>query len=188
MNTTATIDSGSHWSVPIAAHEIPESGRRFDLVCDPATRAEIARSIGLQGLPRLTATFDVTRHGRDSLRVMGTVSATISQLCVLTLEPLENEVSEAVELIFSPSIGEPADVKHIATDDVEGFVDEGPEPLIDGRVDLGKIATEFLILGIDPYPRKPGAVFEPAATGEIPSPFAALAALKKKPGSDSDEA
>ena len=36
-----------------------------------------------------------------------------------------------------------------------------PEPLIGGVVDLGAIATEFLILGLDPYPRKPGVVFEP---------------------------
>ena len=28
-------------------------------------------------------------------------------------------------------------------------------------VDLGAIATEFLILGIDPYPRKAGAEFAP---------------------------
>jgi hypothetical protein len=47
-------------------------------------------------------------------------------------------------------------------------------------VDLGAIASEFLILGIDPYPRKPGVVFEPNLEREAgASPFAALAALKK---------
>jgi hypothetical protein len=52
--------------------------------------------------------------------------------------------------------------------------------MVDGVVDLGAIATEFLILGIDPYPRKPGAVFEPPQSGDgEASPFAALAALKK---------
>ena len=53
--------------------------------------------------------------------------------------------------------------------------DDAPEPLVDGTVDLGAIATEFLILGIDPYPRKPGAVFEapPAGDGSA-HPFAAL--------------
>ena len=51
-------------------------------------------------------------------------------------------------------------------------------------IDLGAVATEFLILGIDPYPRKPGAVFEAPAAGEGGGhPFAALAALKKgRPG------
>ena len=47
-------------------------------------------------------------------------------------------------------------------------------------VDLGAVATEFLLLGIDPYPRKPGAVFDAPPAGDPSShPFAALAALKK---------
>jgi hypothetical protein len=47
-------------------------------------------------------------------------------------------------------------------------------------VDLGAVATEFLLLGIDPYPRKEGAEFEPRITGDPAAhPFAALASLKK---------
>ena len=54
------------------------------------------------------------------------------------------------------------------------------EPLIGGSIDLGALATEFLILGLDPYPRKPGATFQPPADAKPEeSPFAALAALKK---------
>ena len=61
--------------------------------------------------------------------------------------------------------------------------EEPPEPLIGGTVDLGALATEFLLLGIDPYPRKAGAEFAPPKVedgGE--HPFAALAALKKRLG------
>jgi hypothetical protein len=55
--------------------------------------------------------------------------------------------------------------------------------LTGGMVDLGALATEFLILGIDPYPRKADAVFAGSSAGEGPAnPFAALAALKKKQG------
>ena len=40
------------------------------------------------------------------------------------------------------------------------------------------------MLGIDPYPRKPDATFEPPAVeDESEHPFAALAALKKGPDS-----
>ncbi len=47
-------------------------------------------------------------------------------------------------------------------------------------VDLGAIATEYFLLGIDPYPRKPGAEFQSPSAGEAAAnPFAALAALKK---------
>ena len=44
--------------------------------------------------------------------------------------------------------------------------DEEPEPLIGNSVDLGLLATEFLILGVDPYPRKPDAAFEAPAAAE----------------------
>jgi hypothetical protein len=48
-------------------------------------------------------------------------------------------------------------------------------------IDLGALATEFLILGIDPYPRKPGTVFEPPwEGGDVGHPFAGLAALTKR--------
>ncbi len=58
--------------------------------------------------------------------------------------------------------------------------DEPPEPLVDGTVDLGALATEFLILGIDPYPRKAGAQFAPPKVEDAGEhPFAALEALKK---------
>ena len=63
--------------------------------------------------------------------------------------------------------------------------EEPPEPLIEGKVDLGAIATEFLLLGIDPYPRKAGAEFAAVNTADDSArPFAALEALKKRLGAD----
>ena len=51
-----------------------------------------------------------------------------------------------------------------------------PEPIENGMIDLGRLATDVLYLAIDPYPRKPGAVFEPEVTAADPEdhPFAAL--------------
>ena len=46
------------------------------------------------------------------------------------------------------------------------------------------MATEFLLLGIDPYPRKADAVFDaPKGATEDPgaNPFAVLAKLKPEP-------
>ncbi len=63
--------------------------------------------------------------------------------------------------------------------------EEPPEPLVEGKIDLGAIATEFLLLGIDPYPRKAGAEFAPVKTDDDAGarPFAVLEALKKRLGS-----
>ena len=164
------------WSQKVLAGEVSEAGRHFDLAPDEQTRAAIAKAIGVRALPRLVATFDVTPRGRDGLHVEGHVSATVGQNCVVTLDPLESEVEEDVNVAFA-SQAEKAENK-VTDFDTESR--DPPEPLEDGAVDLGAIAIEFLTLGIDFYPRKPDAVFEPTRV-EDPSahPFAALSALKK---------
>lgn len=171
---------GTPWHVPLAVDDVPETGQHLELVASTEVRAAVARLAGLRDLPRLQASFDVTRHG-SGLRVVGRVSATVGQTCVVTLEPLANEIEEAIDLVFAP----PAEVKR---DGNGGDAEERdmaatwnePEPLIGGTVDLGALATEFLILGLDPYPRKPGAIFQPPGDGSSDEgPFAALGKLKK---------
>ncbi len=170
------------WHVPVAVDDIAETGEHFDLVADAEARTNIARLAGLRDLPRLEANFDLTRHGAGGLHVVGRVSATVGQTCVVTLEPLANQIEEELDLLFAP----PAVPTERATDEAGTPREKKtvewnePEPLIGGSVDLGALATEFLILGLDPYPRKPGAVFEPPQEKQPDdSPFAALASLKK---------
>ena len=164
------------WSFPVAAADIPETGRHIDIAADDRARAAIAEAADLTALPRLEAGFDLMRHGADGLRVVGQVQAAVVQNCVVTLEPIESAIDEAIDLLFLPEAPTAPDV--VDVDDVEA--DDPPETLQNGMVDLGAVATEFLLLGIDPYPRKPGAVFDaPPAGDQASSPFAALAALKK---------
>jgi Large ribosomal RNA subunit accumulation protein YceD len=170
------------WSVPVTVHEVPASGRRFEFEADVATRAAIAKSAGLHALPRLDATFDVSRYGAEGLRVIGRVGASVGQLCVVTLDPIESEIEETIDLTFVPDAATAAgDTSGKIAVDVA--IDEAPEPLLNDTVDLGAIATEFLILGIDLYPRKPDAVFEaPLIEDKAEHPFAALATLRKGQG------
>lgn len=169
------------WSVPVALHDVPATGRRFELAADEPTRAKIAKIAGLAALPRLAATFDVTRHGRDGLHVAGQVFATVGQVCIVTLVSIENEINEPIDIVFVPEVA-PALVEDGDGAGIEVPVADAPEVLIGGIVDLGAIATEFLILGIDPYPRKPDAVFAPPPAGDDTArSFAALAALQKRP-------
>ena len=170
----------SPWSVPVAVEDIPEEGQSFALDADAGMRAAIAKMAGLCDLPRLEATFHVTRQGSGGLRVVGRISAMAGQTCVVTLEPLLNPIEEEVDILFMPRTT-PAVSGENGRQGVEPEVKwNDPEPLVDGVIDLGALATEFLILGLDPYPRKAGAVFEsphePASDG---GPFAALAGWSK---------
>jgi uncharacterized metal-binding protein YceD (DUF177 family) len=173
------------WSMPVAVAEIPETGRHLDIAADAGTRGAVAKAVNVAALPRLEASFELTRQ-RDGIRVAGRVSATVGQTCVVTLEPMESEIEEAIDVVFVPPHDEPKRAR--AADDAERAeavdAEDPPEILRDGTIDLGAVATEFLLLGIDPYPRKPGAVFDAPKVPDDPAshPFAALAALKKDPG------
>jgi hypothetical protein len=175
------------WHVPVAVEKVPvETGQHVELLADADVRVAIAKVAGLRDLSRLQAFFDLTRQGAEGLHVTGRISATVGQNCVVTLEPLVNEIEEELDLLFAPP--GPAVEPELEDDDEtekrsvrSGRALDGPEPLVGDVVDLGALATEFLILGLDPYPRKPGAVFEPPRAVEPdPGPFAVLADLATK--------
>jgi uncharacterized protein DUF177 involved in 23S rRNA accumulation len=171
------------WSVTVRLGEIPETGRHVEIAASEGERAAAARVAGVDGIERLGAVFDLTRRSGNGLQAVGRVTATVRQTCVVSLEPVINEIDEAIDVAFAPSL-EPV----VATDDTElvrtkRTNDEAPEPLTNGVVDLGALATEFLVLAVDRYPRKPGVQFDPPRIGDAAAhPFAALAALKKKSG------
>ena len=160
------------WSVPVPVDDIPVTGAHYELAADQPTREAIARAAGLRDLLQLEAVFDLARRGAG-IAATGEVRARVGQTCIVTLEPIENEVREAIDLLFIP----PSELSGIGK-----RRKELPEPLEDGVIDLGLIAIEFLMLGIDPYPRKAGAEFvSRPAEKEGESPFAALAWVKKLP-------
>jgi hypothetical protein len=186
-NTDNKTEKQAPWSVPVAVADVSaETGQHFELTADADARAAIARLAGIRELPRLAATFDVTRRGEDGLHVVGQVTATVGQNCVVTLEPLSSEIDETIDLVFSPP--SPELESEPDEEDESGKRSgrskrnlDGPEPLLGDAVDLGALATEFLILGIDPYPRKPDAKFEPPQDPKPdPGPFAVLAGLTAK--------
>jgi uncharacterized metal-binding protein YceD (DUF177 family) len=175
-------DSGGPWVASVALADIPAGGRHVDLKPDEAVRQAVAQAVGVVTLPRLEAAFDLAPLAGDGLRVSGTVSATVEQNCVLTLEPMLSEIEEPVDLILVQAGAMPPPRPALDLDVTE---EAGtPDILYGHEVDLGAIATEFLMLGIDPYPRKEGAQFQAPAVPDEPEahPFAVLAALKTEPG------
>ena len=179
MRSTETKSHDVSWTVPVIVADIDENGLHVAIEANEAERAEIARIAGLRDLAKLAAEFELMPSGRDEMRVAGRVNAIVGQSCVVTLDRVENTVEEPVDLLFVPASAttEPPD---------QGPEDEPaedpPEPIVNGRIDLAKLAVEFLILGIDPYPRKPDVVFEAVHTPPAPEdhPFAGLAALKEQ--------
>jgi uncharacterized metal-binding protein YceD (DUF177 family) len=174
------------WSVPVTVAQIPETGLHRDIEAGPAAREAMAEVAGLREILSANASLDVTPKGGGRFQVAGRVRARVGQSCVVTLDPIENDIDEAIDLIFAPpeQIPELSDlIDEAAESTVE--IPDPPEPIENGTIDLGRLATDALFLAIDPYPRKPDAVFEPPVVPEDPEdhPFAALKALQldKKP-------
>ncbi len=173
----------SPWNVPVAVEDIPDTGRHMEVEAPAAVRAALAKLAGVRELPQLSAVFDLVRQ-EAGVHVSGQVHARVGQTCVVTLEPIESRLEEAIDVVFAPAApGEGLGATKPSGRRATASEGEPLEPMVGGKVDLGALATEFVLLGIDPYPRRPGAEFAPpkiADSGE--HPFAALETLKKRLG------
>jgi Large ribosomal RNA subunit accumulation protein YceD len=172
------------WRALVNAAQIPEGGLHREIEADVAVREAMADLAGVREISSARAAFDLTLDRRGRVHVAGTVRARVGQTCVVTLDPIDSEIDEIVDVTFAPSEQIPhlADLAHEAIAS-EAEITDGPEPIVDGVIDLGRLATDVLLLAIDPYPRKPGAVFEPEVATADPDdhPFAALKALQPEP-------
>ena len=169
------------WSVPVTVAQIGDTGLHRDIEADPATLAAMAEIAGLREILFARASLDVTPKGGGRVQVAGRVRARVGQSCVVTLDPIENDIDEPIDLIFAP----PEQIPQLAdlvdeTLEIGAEIPDPPEPIVNGVIDLGRLATDALFLGIDPYPRRPDAVFEPPVVAADPEdhPFAALKALQ----------
>jgi uncharacterized metal-binding protein YceD (DUF177 family) len=166
------------WSHLLEVDDLPPEGAVLKLVPSEKERAALAHYAGVIAVPALVAEVKATPDGNGGVMVVGDLVATVRQTCVVSLEPFDNAVNEQIELRF---LSESA--ADFATAEDGGDELDLTDVIRDGVVDLGALVTEFLALGVDPYPRRPGAVFAPpdaAAGDEASSPFAALAKLKQK--------
>jgi Large ribosomal RNA subunit accumulation protein YceD len=174
-------DKADPWSDRIAVVQIPDTGLHRETEAGPAERHAMAEVAGLRDVMSASASFDVTPLDGGRVHVTGRVQARIGQNCIVTLDPIESDIDEAIDLIFAPPEQIP-DLADLVDEDAEGEseIPDPPEPIENGVIDLGRLATDVLFLAIDPYPRKPGAVFEPVVTAADPEdhPFAALKAFQ----------
>lgn len=164
-----------------AVDHLPARGIDVTVSATEDERRRLAETLDILGIDSLTGTFHLKPWRRDGVKVTGTVEADVRQTCVVTLEPVAQHVSETVELTFMPG-ARPIDER--VEIELDPNAPDEPEPLEDGRVDLGAIAAEHMALGLDPYPRAPGAVWQDVIEDDgsddaPPSPFAGLAAARK---------
>jgi len=140
------------------AHLNPNSPTPFHLRPDESVRQALAGELGLEALSRLDFQGSLRPHGSDGWLLTGTLSARVTQPCVVTLKPVRSDLKEEVRIQFTPHLSAPQG------DEVE-MPDETLEPL-GSFIDLTAIMVEALSLALPEYPRAPGASLPDAPTAE----------------------
>jgi len=184
-NTDETVIADGDHPLRIALDSDTQEPSPYVLVRDEAALKDwIARAVGAgyvavdtetTSLDSLTADITLRPWRQEGVRVEGRVRGSLSQACVVTLEPVATTVDEEISLRLHPDAVEsgPIEVDVDATDP--------PELLEEDVIDVGAIVLEHFVLGIEPYPRVAGVEFEVPQEEDDekePSPFAVLASLK----------
>lgn len=184
---------GAHLPPPelsrrIRLHEADEHPVRVEIEATPEEREALCRRFDLEAIEALRAEGRLERldHG-EIYRLEGTLRAAVTQLCVVTLDPIEAIVEGPFETAFvhveEGGPEEPAEVS--------GDVDEEePEPFTGDAIDVGEAIVQEFATMLDPYPRRADAVVEATFSAEeepaAKSPFAVLEKLRepREPGGE----
>lgn len=166
------------YSEPLRLHHIG-AGVQRRLKPDAEAIKRIVRALDLQALEMFEVDINLVPTV-SGWRLDGRVMADAVQTCGLTLEPLPVRIDRKFSVQMVEASEHEADEN--AEIDLE-LDDDSADQIEGGSLDLGQYAVEQLALSLDPFPRKPGAVFEqPPEPGEI-SPFAVLKGLRPTDGS-----
>lgn len=175
----------------ISQSTLENGPRTVDVEATAEECSAIAERLSLESLTSLTGfiTLEIPTEPnpvfeQPVINGQGTLKATLTQTCVVTLEPFETKVESRFSGVFSND--DPA-AAMVEDDDDDGGLDipDVLGPIVDETIHIGEVFVEQLALEIHPFPRKPGAEFEGFSSGSTEvggsgheSPFAVLEKLK----------
>lgn len=170
--------------------KLGNNGTALEISTTESERAALAKRFGFLGLPDFSARVSVDRKPGGQIIVDGRLKGRVVQACILSLDPVTQELDDSFRLVFAENVTEDRDPE--SGEALLNAQGDAPEPLESNMLDVGEIIAEQLSLTADPYPRRPGIKLEDVlpkpkggARRSAPEPrrhpFAGLAALKDKP-------
>src|ERR1700759_2380753 len=122
-------------------------GAALDIVASDSERAALAKRFGLVGLPAFSARVTVDRQIGGQVVVEGRLRGKIVQGCVLTLDPVTQELDDSFRLVFRKALADEGDPE--SGEAVLSAHADSPEPLSGNLLDVGEIVAEQLSLAAD---------------------------------------
>lgn len=182
-----SLPEGFHRPVPV--HDLPAAGRPFHIIARAEECRELAGQFDLLAIDGLSAEGLLRPEAAGQrIRLQGRLIADVVQTCVVSLDPVPAHIDVRFERLYGWDVDEE---EEDATSE-EVFLDlagELPvEQLTSDSFDLGAVAAEQLALELDPYPRKPGALFTGCEVGQgsagaAVGPLHALSGWRNRSGS-----
>ena len=160
---------------PLALDRIAPHGLTMVVTATPEECAALAVRLRIQAVHALSCRFHLHKLPGGKVAAEGALRARITQTCVVSLDEFTADLTERFAVRFVPSGTETDD--DLAASDLEA---EDEIPYDGVFIDPGEAAAEQLALALDPYPRKPDATLPETAADPDISPFAALAARRRK--------
>lgn len=179
------------WNYPVEVNAVESWPFVIEISPEDSERTGLINRLGVLALDFCEAKVTLNQNkGSQVVHVSGVVRAQIRHNCVVTMEPIESDVHEEFEAWYADSeqavsIAKARREKQIEKGRGEMPIlseSEAPEAIIDGKINIGELVTQYLSLGIDPYPHSKdadypvvdGVVSDEAADEVRANPFAAL--------------
>ncbi|WP_170608796.1 YceD family protein [Ruegeria arenilitoris] len=166
---------------PLRVADLPQNAPTpFELRPGTTELERLKRDLDLLGLRKLSFVGNVRTQGKRDWVLNAKLGATVTQPCVVTLEPVTTRIETPVHRVFLAEWDEPdePEFEMPEDDDTEAL---GP------YIDLATVMAEALSLALPQYPRKKDAALgqssftEPGKqvmSDEEVKPFAGLASLR----------
>lgn len=193
----------TEWSYFYDVQNMQGARDSFSISPSAQEAKRLAQRLGIVSLDKLSADLVIVHKSGDvSYHVKGQFKADLTQACAVTNEPVKTHIEEEFEAWFADPDGPLSFAKlkrerqmQKANEELQ-VLDEkdDPESIIDGKIDLGELVTQYLSLGIDPYIRAEGVPDSISGTNSVlgetdmlKNPFAALKDWKaRQTGEDSE--
>jgi uncharacterized metal-binding protein YceD (DUF177 family) len=165
------------WTTPVRLHELGRGTMTLRLEPDTEERAKVAKDLGLESLPAMTARLTL-KPWMDGVEITGRFDAVVEQVCAVSLENFEQALSGEIEVRAVPAASPQAPAPAGGEVDYDPEAPDPPDVLASDVIDLAAYVVEHLALEIDPFARKPGVEFDYTPPDGPESPFAVLKKLK----------
>jgi len=163
----------NEYSKEIDIRRIGVNNSHYSLTADEEQCRALAARFDIVRLNYLKAEVDIRLTARDEYTVEGTFSASVRQICGVTLEEFDNVLSGDFMELFTTAPVKKKDAELLTDEEI-------PTPIEGGVIDIGEVVAETLALNIPVFPRKPDAVFiYESGKDKDENPFSVLKKLKK---------